>query len=95
MNHTVLHEEDDNRGGFYLERDGVRVAEMTYRRDDARSITIVHTFVDPALRGRGVARTLLDAAVAWARQTGMKITPRCSYVIAQFAHDKSIADLRA
>jgi predicted GNAT family acetyltransferase len=95
MEDTVSHEEQGKRGSFFILRDGRRIAEMTWRRDDARHITIDHTYVDPQLRGAGVARQLLDAAVAWARQTGTKITPRCAYVAARFARDKTLADLRA
>lgn len=95
MEDSITHIEQDNGGGFYLQRDGARIGEMTYRRIAAGHVTIDHTLVDPALRGRGVARQLLDAAVAWARRSGTKITPRCSYAVVQFARDKSIGDVLA
>ena len=95
MDDIISHQEQGSRGGFYIERDGKRIAEMTYRRDDAAQVTIDHTLVEPSLRGGGIARRLLDAAVAWARQTQTKITPHCSYAVVQFARDKSIADVLA
>jgi predicted GNAT family acetyltransferase len=33
--------------------------------------------------------------VAWARQTGNKVVPVCSYVKAQFSRDPSIRDVLA
>lgn len=95
MDDIITHVEQAGRGAFHLERGGVRIGEMTYRRSDAAHVVIDHTEVDPALRGQGVARRLLDTAVAWARQTGTKITPRCSYVVMQFKRDKSIGDVLA
>ncbi len=95
MDDVISHEEQGERGAFYLERNGVRIAEMTYQRNAAARVTIDHTEVDPSLRGQGIARRLLDAAVAWARQTGTKITPRCSYVVAEFARNKAIGDVLA
>jgi predicted GNAT family acetyltransferase len=93
MDDTITHIEQDGRGGFFLQRGGRRIAEMTYQREAGARVTIDHTLVDPDLRGGGIARRLLDAAVAWARQTGTKITPRCSYAVVQFARDKSIGDV--
>jgi uncharacterized protein len=95
MTHIISHEEDGDDGIFFLERDGVRIAEMTYRRSSGSLILIDHTEVDPGLRGQGVARSLLDAAVAWARQTNTKISATCSYVTAQFARDATIRDVLA
>lgn len=95
METIVTHVEQDGTGSFNISRDGVRIGVMTYRRNDAARVTIDHTEVDPSLRGGGIARKLLDAAVAWARQTGTKITPRCSYVIVQFKRDASIHDVLA
>jgi predicted GNAT family acetyltransferase len=72
-----------------------QVGELTYRRPGPARILIDHTEVSPHLRGRGVARQLLDAAVAWARVHDIRIGATCSYVLAQFARDSSLHDVRA
>lgn len=95
MSAGVSHDEDGRGGVFLLERDGRRLAEMTYRRLDESRVVIDHTFVDPSLRGHGVARQLLDAAVAWARNTGTQLEATCSYVVVQFARDDSLRDVQA
>jgi len=53
----------------------------------------MHTEVGPRLQGRGVARRLLDAAVAWARETNTRLAATCPYAKAQFAKDASIRDV--
>ena len=57
---------------------------------------ITHTLVPEAFRGQGVAKVLVDAAVAYARANGMKVKPTCSYVAAYFNKaGKENADLLA
>jgi predicted GNAT family acetyltransferase len=89
----VRHSEDQGRGAFFIERDGARLAEQTYRRVDDRHVVIVHTGVEPSLQGQGVARRLLDATVAWARATGTHLDATCPYTKAQVAKDPSIRDV--
>ena len=89
----IRHEESGNRGGFFIGRDGKRIAEQTYRRSDASHISIDHTFVDDSLRGQGVARRLLDTLVAWARQTNTRVAATCPYAKKQFEQDASIRDV--
>jgi predicted GNAT family acetyltransferase len=95
MNDAISHEQHGNRGVFYIESDGARVAELTYQKTGESRIVIDHTEVQVSLRGRGIARRLLDAAVAWARQGNTRIDATCPYVITQFARDPSIGDVRA
>lgn len=91
----IGHEESDGRGAFFVDRSGVRLAEMTYSRAGADLVIIDHTEVNDALRGLGVARRLLDRAVAWARETHTRVMATCPYAKAQFEKDPSIRDVLA
>jgi uncharacterized protein len=95
MEQAIAHEETDHRGAFFFTQDGKRLGEMTYTRANASLVIIDHTEVDASLRGQGVARKLLDAAVGWARQTQTKVMATCPFASAQFARDASIRDVLA
>lgn len=56
-------------------------------------ISLDHTYVPDAFRGRGVAADLVRAAVKEARQRHWKIQPRCSYVVAFFERYPEFADV--
>lgn len=94
MEYVISHSELRGGGVFAIEEGAHRLAEMTYQRLGDARVLIDHTYVDPRLRGGGVARQLLDAAVAWARQSGTKLSATCSYVLVQFARDSSLADVQ-
>jgi len=47
---------------------------------DGKTAIFTHTFVPPAMRGRGIAEALVRAALAWTRQEGLQVESRCSYV---------------
>lgn len=91
----IRHAEDDGRGAFFVEREGVRLAEMTYSRAGDDLVIIDHTEVHEKLRGLGVARRLLDSAVAWARSTKTRVIATCPYAKSQFDKDASIRDVLA
>lgn len=44
------------------------------------TIIFTHTYVPPALRGRGLAEQLVRRALEDARAAGQKVVPQCSYV---------------
>jgi uncharacterized protein len=92
---AIAHEELGHRGAFFIEQNGKRLARMTYSRANAALVIIDHTEVDPLLSGQGVGRRLLDAAVAWARETNTKVMATCPFASAQFARDPSIRDVLA
>lgn len=91
--HAILHEERGQRGAFFIEENGRRIAELTYRRTSPTLVNIDHTEVADSLKGLGVGRKLLAAAVLWARETHTQFTATCSFAANRFARDKSIRDV--
>lgn len=70
------------------------VGRLDYVREDA-TMVIRHVGVDEALRGQGLAKRLVRAAVALAREEGLKIVPVCPYAQAVLRRDASVADVLA
>jgi predicted GNAT family acetyltransferase len=93
MEHEVQHHENDGKGAFYVQKDGHRLAEMSYSRTNASMIIVDHTEVDSSLAGQGVGRRLLSALVEWARATNTKVVPLCPFAKAQFGKDPSLRDV--
>ena len=70
---------------FYREDEkGELIAEITYKELDDHTVDADHTFVDPSLRGQGVAEQLVDRLVEEMEKEGKKIKPGCPYVAALF-----------
>ena len=90
---AIDHIERDGGGAFVIERDGRRLAEMTYALGTPGVMVIDHTEVSPDLRGEGVAMRLLEAAVQRARSAGMRIEPTCSYARAALRRESRFADV--
>ncbi|NHB59463.1 N-acetyltransferase [Acinetobacter sp. 194] len=88
------HQDNGQNGEFFsLNESGERIAEISYVWSNDQQIIANHTWVDHSLRGQGVARQLLDALVAFAREKHLKIIGTCSYVELMFKRDKSLADV--
>jgi len=47
------------------------------------------------LKGQGMGRQLLDALVAWARETNTRLMATCPYALAQFKKDATLHDVVA
>jgi hypothetical protein len=95
MEHAIEHQESEAKGAFFVQKDGHRLAEITYRRTGPATVSIDHTEVDASLRGQGVGQELVGAVVEWARGTGTKVVALCSYAKARFDSDASIRDVLA
>jgi uncharacterized protein len=79
-------------GAFIIQENGKRLAETTYKlAEDV--MTMPHTWVDESLRGKGVAKQLVAAAISYARDHHFKINPVCPVVKGVFAKDTSIHDV--
>jgi hypothetical protein len=89
----VKHVPTGARGAFVMEREGTRVAEMTYVRAGATRAIIDHTFVDESLRGEGAGLRLLQSLVEWARAERLAIIALCPFAKATFAKHESLRDV--
>ena len=91
---TVQHQTRPEGGAFVLMGDRP-LGEMHYHRDGPKLVTLDHTRVDDSLRGQGAGRKLLDAAVAWARESQTRFHVTCPYAKGQFEKDATIRDVLA
>jgi predicted GNAT family acetyltransferase len=88
---TVHHNRDSHR--FEAEVGGeLCVADYEVRGEE---IIFTHTFVPPALRGRGIAEKLVRVALEHARSERLRVVPACSYVAAFIARHPEYRPLLA
>jgi uncharacterized protein len=78
---TISHDESAHR--FTTEVDG-NSAHLDYTQG-GQVMTITHTRVPAAIRGRGVAAELMRAALCAAHAAKWSVTPACSYAVAYMA----------
>lgn len=89
---TDIHH-DEARQLFEASLEG-DVARCEYRRDGA-VLHLDYTEVPRTHRGRGIAGTLVQAALDYARSNGFKVVPGCSYVRAYMRRHPQTLDLLA
>lgn len=76
MQIDVKHNAEQSR--FETTVDGMQCV-ADYRLVDG-VMAMTHTYVAPALEGRGIAAELVGVALAHAREHRLKVDPLCSYV---------------
>lgn len=69
------------------------LARITWTNGGGNVIVVNHTFVDPSLRGQGVAKLLLNALVAMARTENLKIVPACSFIVNKMTKTDEYQDI--
>lgn len=89
----IQHQEKEinsqKQGAFFVENEANEcLAEMTYFYEDELTINVNHTFVDPSLRGRGIADRLYQSLVSFLCEKNLQLRSSCSYVVAKLEKDK-------
>ena len=74
---------EKGHGAFYITEGTERLGEMVVSVS-GQTLTVYHTEVSPKAEGKGLAKTLLNAMVGYARTNDLKVIPLCPYVHAQF-----------
>ena len=89
---TITREEVDVPE-FVLRVDGDRLGGLDYTLPEAGVMRIEYVEVSPELRGTGLGRQLVAAAVDWAREGGLTIVPICGYARAVITRDPEMSQL--
>ena len=55
------------------------LAETTFNHRKNGEVDIDHTYVDPSLRGQGVAGSMMEVVAKYLRENRLKATASCSY----------------
>jgi hypothetical protein len=78
-------------GRFEMEQDG-EVAYLEYTLTD-RVLGLIHSEVPDKLRGHGIAASLAESALQWARENNRKVDVVCPLVLDYIAKHPEYADL--
>lgn len=90
---NILHDQSDTKGAFYIEQNGLKVAEMTYTKNGNYRIIIDHTEVSESQKGKGLGKKLIHHAVNYAREINIKILPLCPFARRVFQQNKDLQDV--
>jgi uncharacterized protein len=75
-----------------VDDDGSVIGEIRYRREPG-AVALVHTDIDPAHEGHGLAGLLVEGAVRDLRERGLRLIPICPYVRAWLQRHPEQADI--
>lgn len=89
----VQHKQVGGKGMFFVQQEGAILAEMVYTMVSAEKMIIEHTEVSDELRGQNIGFQLVNTAVEYARNHGIKIFPLCPFANAVFKKKPEFADV--
>lgn len=69
----------ENGRVYGTDEQGELMCEATFVRKDNGEVDINHTYVNPVLRGQGVAGEMMKAVAEHFKKEGFKTTASCSY----------------
>lgn len=78
---------------FAEDENGDFRAEVTFPEYQEGVVVIAYTYVDPCLRGQGIASELLRNAYTQIKECGKKARPTCPYAISWFKRHPETHDI--
>lgn len=78
---------------FILKTDGNYLVHATFPFFEEGIVNIDHTFVDPSLRGQGIASEMMHAVMKHLRENQMKVVATCPYAVVWLKKHKEYNDM--
>jgi uncharacterized protein len=83
---------EDNK--IYVKNDeGAVIVNATFPFIEDGVVVVDHTFVDPTLRGQGIASLLMHEVYKHAKKMGFKVVATCPYAVVWFKKHKELNDI--
>ena len=70
------------------------MGEVDYPYIDLDKVNIIHTFVDPSLRGQGIADQMMKEVFKYLQKNNIKVKCSCSYAISWLEKHPEYHDLK-
>lgn len=77
---------DKGEGLFFIEDHREQIARLDIKISN-KTLVALHTEVNPAYEGKGLAKKMFQQMVDYARENNLKVKAECSYVNLQFKKD--------
>jgi uncharacterized protein len=88
---SIEREELNGVHEFVLRLDGERAGSLEYTRPDVGLLRIEYVEVAPEVRGTGLARRLVEQAMAFAADHDLRVVPVCGYARAVISRDPALS----
>jgi predicted GNAT family acetyltransferase len=76
---TIMEWKYENERIYSVDENNELLAETTFVLKENGEMDITHTYVKPALRGQGVAGSIIEVVAKHFREKGLKTTASCTY----------------
>ena len=86
---AVRHDAAEQR--YELLLDGRVIGRIDYRVRPER-VALVHTEIEPSLRGRGLGTRLVEGALRDLRERGVRVVPLCPFIAGYIRHHPGSAE---
>jgi uncharacterized protein len=73
--------------------EGKMIVNATFPEIKPGIVNVNHTFVDPTLRGQGIASKLMLEVVRYAKEKNYKVVATCPYAVVWFKRHPEFNDL--
>lgn len=78
---------------YSIDESGDLLAEVTFPSRDAKRVDINHVYVSEALRGQGIASSIMKLAYDYIKSKNLLIVAKCPYAISWFKKHPEFQDI--
>lgn len=78
---------------FVNNEEGKLIVDATFPLIKDGVVNVNHTYVDPSLRGQGIASQLMNEVYHYSKKLGYKVVATCPYAVTWFKKHKEFTDI--